>query len=141
AIAFARPKESIGNVLPHTRPKARAQRLPGVFLRFAHGFGNLQTIGERRGNRGGERASRAVITTRQAFPGIRPDHAFRSVQRVDDLRRVLVRSRDQYELAAELENSLRTAGEIGVFLLVAFSLGKPTRFMAVGGQDGSLRQE
>src|SRR5882672_892485 len=98
-IHLPRPEESIGNVLPHARAKAGVQRLPGVFLGLAHRIGQLEAVGERCRDRGGERAARPVVGLRKPFPAVGAHHALGPIQGVHHLRGVLVGAGDEHVLA------------------------------------------
>ncbi len=81
------------------------------------------------------------IGARQALPAVAAQHAFLSVERVDDLRRVLVRAGDEHVLAAARDEALRALGEVGIVFLVAVVDREPARFEAVRRDDRRLRHE
>src|SRR2546427_10249694 len=137
-IHFPRPEKPIRYVLTHAWTKPRVERLPRVFLGFAHRLGELKTVGERRRDRCGKRATRAVITSRQSFPAVRAHHAFRAVERVHDLRGVLVRAGNEHILAAQAEQLLRGAGEGKLIVVFAVALNEASSFAAVGGENCRL---
>src|SRR5258706_3934614 len=83
-IHFPRPEKPVRYVLTHARAKPRVERLPRVFLGFAHRLGQLEAVGERRRDRGGKRATRSVIPSGQSCPAVRAHHAFRAVERIHD---------------------------------------------------------
>ena len=74
-LFLPRPEQAIGDVLAHAGPISRVQRLPGVLLSVAHRLGDVQPVGDRGGDGGGERAARAVVAARQALPGVVAHHA------------------------------------------------------------------
>src|SRR6267378_4474744 len=140
-IHFPRPEKPVRYVLTHAWTKPRVERLPGVFLGFAHRLGQLETVGARRRDRCGKRATRSVITSRQSFPTVRAHHAFWAVECVDDLRRVLVRARNEHILAAQAEQFLRSAGKGKLIVVLAVALNEAPSFAAVGGQNCGLGQK
>src|SRR5437879_1590754 len=137
-IHFPCPEKSVRYVLTHTRTKPRVERLPGVFLGFAHRLGQLEAVGERRRDCCGKRATRTVITSRQPFPAVRAHHAFRAVECVDDLRRVLVRAGNENILAAQTEQFLRSAGKGKLIVVLAVALNEATSLAAVGRENRGL---
>src|SRR5262245_54803452 len=137
-IHLPRPEESIRDELPHARAKARVQRLPGVFLGLAHGIGQLEAVGERRRDRGGQRASRAVVGLWKPFPAVGAHHALRAIERVHHLRSVLVRACDEHILAAEADELFGGAGERHLVVVVAVRKDEASRLAAVRREDGRL---
>src|SRR6202011_2363376 len=75
ARAFARPEEPVGKVLAHARAERMRERLPGVVLGLVDRVADVQAAREIRGERGSERAARAVIAAGQALPGVGTQHA------------------------------------------------------------------
>src|SRR5207249_4396026 len=140
-IHFPRPEKPVRYVLTHAWAKPRVERLPRVFLGFAHRLGQLEAVGERRRDRGGKRATRSVITSGQSFPAVRAHHAFRAVERIHDLRGVLVRAGDEHILAAQAEQLLRGAGEGKLIVVFAVALNEASSFAAVGGENCGLGQK
>ena len=141
SLFFARPEQAIGYVLPHARAERGLQCLPRVLLRILDRIADRQPVRDGRSDRGSERASGAVIRARQPLPAIAAQHTFLPVERVHDLRRVLVRAGDEDILAAARDEPLRAFGEIGIVFLVAVVGGEPSRFEAVRRDDGGLRDE
>src|SRR6267143_5419171 len=140
-IHFPRPEKPVRYVLTHAWAKPGVERLPRVFLGFAHRLGQLEAVGERRRDRCGKRATRSVIASRQSFPAVRAHHAFRAVERVHHLRRVLVRARNEHILAAQAEQFLRSAGKGKLIVVLAVALNEAPCFAAVGGQNCGLGQK
>src|SRR6267154_802169 len=140
-IHFPRPEKPVRYVLTHAGTKPRVERLPRVFLGFAHRLGQLEAVGERRRDRCGKRATRSVITSGQSFPTVGAHHAFRAVERIHDLRRVLVGAGDEYILAAQAEQFLRRTREGEFVVVLALALNEAPGLTAVGGENGSLGQK
>src|SRR5437899_614204 len=134
-IHFPCPENPVRYVFTHVRTKPRVERLPRVFLGFAHRLGQLEAVGERRRDRCGKRAPRAVIASRQPFPAVRAHHAFRAVECVDDLRCVLVRAGNENILAAQTEQFLRSAGKGKLIVVLAVALNEATSLAAVGREN------
>src|SRR5437879_2564750 len=137
-IHFPCPEKSVRYVLTHTRTKPRVERLPGVFLSFAHRLGQLEAVGERRRDCCGKRATRTVITSRQPFPAVRAHHAFRAVERVHHLRCVLVRAGNEHILAAQTKQFLCSARQCKLIVVLAVALDKAPSLAAVGGENCGL---
>ena len=93
-----RPEQPIGDELAHARPVRALQRLPHVVLRLAHRIGQIEPVGEHGGNGGRQRATGAMVAAGQTRPGVAAHDAVLRVQRVDDLRRGLVRAGDEHVL-------------------------------------------
>src|SRR5690348_1680765 len=70
SIHFPRPEKPVRYVLAHSRAKPGVERLPRILLRFTHGLGELQSVGERRRYRRGKGAARAVVSLRKPFPAV-----------------------------------------------------------------------
>src|SRR5260370_24601384 len=140
-IHFPRPEKPVRYVLTHAGTKPRVERLPRVFLGFAHRLGQLEAVGERRRDRCGKRATRSVIASRQSFPAVGAHHAFRAVERVHHLRRVLVRAGNEHVLAAQAEKFLSSAGKGKLVVVLAVALNEAPSFAAVGGANCSLGQK
>src|SRR5207244_5335132 len=86
---LACPEQAVGKELAHAGSIGFLERLPRVVLRFADGFGKLEPVGEHRGDRGGQRAARPVITGRKTRPCVGGCDTFLSVVRIGGLRRGL----------------------------------------------------
>src|SRR5713101_134716 len=140
-IHFPRPEKPVRYVLTHAWTKPRVKRLPRVFLGFAHRLGQLEAVGERRRDRCRKGATGSVITSRQSFPAVRAHYAFRAVERVHHLRRVLVRAGYEHVLAAQAEEFLRSPGEGKLIVVLALALNEAASFTAVGGENGGLGQK
>src|SRR5712671_7627705 len=110
-IHFPRPEKPVRYVLTHAWAKPRVKRLPRVFLGFAHRLGQLQAVGERRRDRCRKGATGSMIASRHSLPSYEARHAFRAVERVHHLRRVLVRAGNEHVLAAQAEKFLSSAGK------------------------------
>ena len=133
------PRTGDREKLAHPGPIGLRQRVPGVILRLAHGVRQIETIGEHCRDRGSQRASRAVIASREPLPAVAADHAGLAVERVDDLRGRLVRAGDQHMAAPGFDQALRAHGER--WFLVFFGVGQTPGFGTVGRQDRRTRQQ
>src|ERR1700758_2552585 len=85
AFVLARPEESIGQKLTHTRTVRFGERVPGIVLRFPYGLGQLEAVGDERSDRGSERAAGAVIAPGEPLPGIAAHNPAPVVERVHNL--------------------------------------------------------
>src|SRR5689334_22135503 len=141
SIHFSRPEEPVRYVLAHSRAKPGVERLPRVLLRFTHGLGQFQPVGERRRYRRGKRATGAVVGFREPFPAVGAHLALPAVESVDDLRCVLVRSRDEHVLAAQPKQLFRSARERDFFIVFPVALNEAPGLVAVRSEDGGLRQQ
>src|SRR5437899_3665238 len=136
---LACPEQAVGKELAHARSIGFLERLPRIVLRFADGFGKLEPVGEHRGDRGGQRAARPVITARKARPCVGAHDAVLAVERVDDLRRGLVRAGHEHEFGAKLDKLARTLGER--CFVVVVDLGQTAHLETVGSEDRRLREQ
>ena len=98
-------------MLSHAGPECPRERLPCVVLRFEHRLADVEAAREVRGERRGERAPGAVVAAWKPLPCIGAHDAAFRVQRVHDLRRRLVRSRDEHVIAAGDNQPLGTLRE------------------------------
>src|SRR5574340_885848 len=82
----ARPEQAVGNKLAHARAKAGIERLPGELLRFLHGFGDIQAVGNGGGDRRSQGAAGAVVGVGQALPSVAAHLTALVVESIDHLR-------------------------------------------------------
>ena len=80
-----------------------------------------------------------MIISRQTRPAIGADDAAFSVQRIHDLLRRFVRSRDEDMLAPRRYQSFGALRERRIAIVIAF--GEATRFHAVRRQQCRMRQQ
>ena len=79
-----------------------------------------------------------MIGTGETLPGVTAHDAVLTIERIYDLRRVLMGTRHQNILAAGGDQPPRAFGEVGFISLLGILRGETAHLERIGRQDGGL---